>query len=71
MDRLCANGKANMKGTLYGASLGPGDPGLITRKTWDLLHSSADWTYPVRKKKGKSYALNIVLEAGLLPRPIQ
>ncbi|WP_428357120.1 precorrin-2 C(20)-methyltransferase [Methyloprofundus sp.] len=56
-----------MTATLYGVSLGPGDPGLITRKAWDLLHSGADWTYPVRKKKGKSYALNIVLEAGLIP----
>lgn len=50
---------------LYGASLGPGDPGLITRKTWDLLQSNADWTYPVRKKQGQSYALNIALAAGL------
>ena len=56
-----------MKGTLYGISLGPGDPGLITRRAWELLHSDADWTYPVRKTKGKSYALNIVLEAGLVP----
>ena len=54
-----------MTATLYGVSLGPGDPGLITRKSWELLHSGADWTYPVRKKQGKSYALNIVLEAGL------
>ena len=53
--------------TLYGASLGPGDPGLMTRKTWELLHSDADWTYPVRKKQGDSYALNIVLAAGLTP----
>jgi len=52
---------------LYGASLGPGDPGLITRRTWDLLHSSADWAYPVRKKHGNSYALNIAIEAGLTP----
>ncbi len=56
-----------MSGMLYGVSLGPGDPGLITRKAWDLLHSGADWTYPVRKRQGKSYALNIVLEAGLIP----
>jgi precorrin-2/cobalt-factor-2 C20-methyltransferase len=56
-----------MTSTLYGVSLGPGDPGLITRKAWELLHSGADWTYPVRKKQGKSYALNIVLEAGLVP----
>ncbi len=55
-----------MAATLYGASLGPGDPGLITRKTWDLLHADADWTYPVRKKNGNSYALNIVLAAGLI-----
>ena len=53
--------------TLYGASLGPGDPDLMTRKTWELLHSDADWTYPVRKKQGNSYALNIVLAAGLTP----
>lgn len=56
-----------MAATLYGASLGPGDPGLITRKTWDLLQGDADWTYPVRKKQGESYALNIVLAAGLIP----
>ncbi|NOQ62941.1 MAG: precorrin-2 C(20)-methyltransferase [Methyloprofundus sp.] len=54
-----------MSGTLYGGSLGPGDPDLITRKTWALLHSDADWAYPVRKKQGKSYALGIVLAAGL------
>ncbi|BCG65695.1 MAG: precorrin-2/cobalt-factor-2 C20-methyltransferase [Methyloprofundus sp.] len=54
-----------MTGILYGVSLGPGDPGLITRKSWDLLHSGADWTYPVRKKQGESYALKIVLAAGL------
>jgi len=33
-----------MSGMLYGVSLGPGDPGLITRKAWNLLHSGADWT---------------------------
>ena len=54
-----------MTGTLYGVSLGPGDPELITRKSWALLNSDADWAYPVRKKSGKSYALNIVVEAGL------
>ena len=56
-----------MTATLYGASLGPGDPGLITRKTWELLQADADWTYPVRKKQGESYALNIALAAGLSP----
>ncbi|GFO71370.1 precorrin-2/cobalt-factor-2 C20-methyltransferase [Bathymodiolus japonicus methanotrophic gill symbiont] len=56
-----------MIASLYGVSLGPGDPGLITRKAWELLHSGAEWTYPVRKKQGKSYALNIALQAGLTP----
>lgn len=55
-----------MNGTLYGVSLGPGDPGLMTRKAWSLLCSGAQWAYPVRKKQGKSYALNIALQAGLI-----
>ncbi|QSB03313.1 precorrin-2 C(20)-methyltransferase [Methylomonas sp. EFPC1] len=54
-------------GTLYGVSLGPGDPGLITRRAWDLLSGSRHWTYPVRKKNSDSYALNIALRAGLKP----
>ncbi len=54
-----------MIGTLYGASLGPGDPDLITRRSWALLQSDAYWTYPVKKKKGTSYALQIALQAGL------
>jgi precorrin-2/cobalt-factor-2 C20-methyltransferase len=53
------------KGTLYGVSLGPGDPGLITRHAWALLHGDALWTYPVRKKGGDSYALDIARRAGL------
>ncbi len=53
-------------GTLYGVSLGPGDPDLITRYAWSLLQrSDAVWTYPVRSKKSDSYALDIVLRAGL------
>jgi precorrin-2/cobalt-factor-2 C20-methyltransferase len=28
-------------GTLYGISLGPGDPGLITRAAWDQLQRRA------------------------------
>ncbi len=52
--------------TLYGVSLGPGDPGLITRKAWDLLSGDADWVYPVRKKSGDSYALQIVKASGLV-----
>ena len=54
-----------MTGTLYGASLGPGDPDLITRRAWALLQSDAVWMYPVKKKNGTSYALQIALEAGL------
>lgn len=53
------------KGRLYGVSLGPGDPGLITRRAWELLHGDALWTYPVRKKGDDSYALNIARRAGL------
>ncbi len=53
------------KGTLYGVSLGPGDPGLITRRAWELLHSDARWAYPVRKVGGDSYALDIARRAGL------
>ena len=52
-------------GTLYGVSLGPGDPGLITRRAWQLLSGDGHWTYPVRKKNGDSYALDIALRAGL------
>jgi len=54
-----------MTGTLYGASLAPGDPDLITRRSWALLQSDAYWTYPVKKKNGSSYALQIALQAGL------
>ncbi len=52
-------------GTLIGASLGPGDPNLITRAAWNALHSNALWTYPIRKKNGGSYALGIAHAAGL------
>ncbi len=52
------------KGKLIGASLGPGDPGLITRRSWEVLQSPAHWTYPVRRKGDDSYALDIALRAG-------
>ena len=54
------------KGRLYGVSLGPGDPGLITRNAWECLqrHDTV-WTYPKRNRKSESYALDIVLRAGL------
>lgn len=53
-------------GTLYGVSLGPGDPGLITRRAWQLLQQkNIFWSYPVRGKKRNSYALDIALRSGL------
>jgi len=52
------------KPRLYGVSLGPGDPGLITWRAWELMHGAACWTYPVRNKKSDSYALSIALAAG-------
>ncbi len=60
-------------GTLYGVSLGPGDPGLITRRAWSLLQKdNVCWTYPVRNNKSNSYALDIALRAGLtLPAEYQ
>ncbi len=53
------------KGRLLAASLGPGDPGLITRRAWDALHSGALWCYPVRRQGGASHALGIAKRAGL------
>lgn len=53
------------QGRLIGASLGPGDPGLITRRAWEVLKGPAVWTYPVRNQKSDSYALGIALAAGL------
>jgi precorrin-2/cobalt-factor-2 C20-methyltransferase len=52
-------------GKLIGASLGPGDPGLITRRAWDALQSGARWIYPARRAGEESYALSIALRAGL------
>ncbi len=53
-------------GTLYGVSLGPGDPGLITRRAWALLERpDTVWTYPVRSLRKESYALDIALRGGL------
>lgn len=55
-------------GKLIGASLGPGDPELITRRAWAALQSGARWLYPVKKAEESSYALSIV-ERGGLARP--
>lgn len=54
------------KGKLYGVSLGPGDPDLMTRRAWELLQSDAHWTYPIKKKNSPGYALQIALHAGLV-----
>ena len=52
-------------GKLIGASLGPGDPDLITRRAWSALQSGARWLYPVKKAEESSYALSIVERGGL------
>ncbi len=53
-------------GTLWGLSLGPGDPGLITRAAWaQLQRRDTVWVYPVRSGKTPSYALEIALRADL------
>ena len=52
-------------GKLIGASLGPGDPELITRRAWAALQSGARWLYPVKQAGEASYALSIVTRGGL------
>lgn len=52
-------------GRLIGASLGPGDPGLITRRAWEALTTGARWAYPVKGTGAASYALDIARRAGL------
>ena len=52
-------------GKLIGASLGPGDPELITRRAWSVLQSGARWLYPVKKAEESSYALSIVERGGI------
>lgn len=62
------NPDLNLKGRLWGCSLGPGDTGLITRRAWDLLQrSDGHWTYPVRGPGHASFALGIARAAGLEP----
>jgi len=57
--------KPHTYGKLIGASLGPGDPQLITRRSWAILQSDARWLYPVKKAEECSYALSIVERGGL------
>ncbi|WP_066708057.1 precorrin-2 C(20)-methyltransferase [Curvibacter delicatus] len=55
-------------GRLIGVSLGPGDPGLITRAAWEQLQRrDAVWVYPARSGKTPSYAWDIVRRAGVQP----
>ncbi|MBK1734475.1 precorrin-2 C(20)-methyltransferase [Halorhodospira abdelmalekii] len=52
-------------GRLIGVSLGPGDPGWITRRAWEVLTGPAHWAYPISAPGQASYALEIVERAGL------
>ena len=54
-------------GRLIGVSLGPGDPGWITRRAWAVLQGPARWAYPVRAERERSYALDIAERGGLAP----
>lgn len=53
------------KGTLYGVSLGPGDPDLITLRAWTLLESAGSWVYPVQQSGGDCRALTIARKLDL------
>lgn len=52
-------------GKLIGVSLGPGDPGLITRRAWEVMQGDVHLAYPVRSRGSDSYARGIVERAGL------
>ncbi|MBF0179358.1 MAG: precorrin-2 C(20)-methyltransferase [Magnetococcales bacterium] len=57
----------NTKGTLIAASLGPGDPGLITRAAWNALETTPCWAWPESRQEGGGYAISIARRAGLTP----
>ncbi|MEO5341427.1 MAG: precorrin-2 C(20)-methyltransferase [Magnetococcus sp. MYC-9] len=57
-----------LQGALIAASLGPGDPGLITRSAWSALESATCWAWPESSREGGGYALSILQRAGL-PMP--
>ena len=52
-----------MKSTLYGVSVGPGDPGLLTVNAVETIRSCGTVCYPVKKPGEKSVALEIVAGA--------
>lgn len=52
-----------MAGKLYGVSVGPGDPGLLTIKAKELIEKSEVVAYPVHKPGEDSTALDIVKKA--------
>ncbi len=52
-------------GRLIAASLGPGDPWLITRAAWRVLESAPCWAWPESRQEGGGYAIAIVQRAGL------
>ncbi len=56
-------------GTLYGVSLGPGDPGWITLAAHSILERCRHWFYPVRGRTHASAALAIATACGLRPPP--
>ncbi len=55
------------KGRLIAASLGPGDPGLITRRAWEAVRDARCWAWPESRREGGGYALSIAQRAGLQP----
>jgi precorrin-2/cobalt-factor-2 C20-methyltransferase len=57
-----------MNGKIVGVSLGPGDPGLITMKGWQVLQQADKIYYPGSLLPGggtKSYSLTILQQLGL------
>lgn len=52
-------------GRLIGASLGPGDPELMTRAAWSAVANADCWAWPIGRKDGQSYALSIVARTDL------
>lgn len=51
-----------MTGKLYGLGVGPGDSGLITLKTKEILDRAEVIAYPVKECGEESVALNIIKE---------